>query len=210
MRNLSADTLLEIVKPRVRLFHLLTLVFPSGTERFTTYNRDIIYEGNTYLSDHNLINISNITEPLEQVVGTITLSVSGVDQANVAIALSENYTDAEVTIHRGFLVEPIGYYSDGEYWSDGDAWSDGGDPSSAYSVIADELFKGFVDSFNIQEELTSGTSEISWTVTSHWSNWQQRGGQSTASADQLQRYPGDDFFKFSEKLADQKLTWGNR
>ena len=57
----------------------------------------------TYLTNGHLKNITGINETNKPTKNSLQLTLSGVDQTYISIALSENIINAEVYIYRGFL-----------------------------------------------------------------------------------------------------------
>ncbi len=58
----------------------------------------------TYLTNGHLKNITGINETNKPTKNSLQLTLSGVDQTYISIALSENIINTEVYIYRGFLV----------------------------------------------------------------------------------------------------------
>ena len=83
--------------------HLVAIYFDGGTDYLTDAYKDIVYDGNTYQSTGNLLSISDIDETLAHRVNTLQLSLSGVNQANIATALLEDFINRDVVIYRGLL-----------------------------------------------------------------------------------------------------------
>lgn len=182
-RGMTAAMLAEISKPQVKMFHLLELHF-STVLRFTDYGRDLEWNGNDYLSDGNLISISNPSDTLSLSVGTLTITLSGANLANIALPLSENFNDVVVWLYRGFI-------------------------DASGEIIADPLGKkGQIDTWATEEDPRGGYSRVVWTVSNHWATWKQSGGRRTNDNDQQAAYPGDKFFEFAGLLADKEKTWG--
>ena len=57
----------------------------------------------TYLTDGHLKNITGINETNKPTKNSLQITLSGVDQTYISIALSENIINKEVYIYRGFL-----------------------------------------------------------------------------------------------------------
>ena len=183
-RGMTAAVAAEIAGGAVRLFHLVELRFDSGTQFRTDAHRDIAWGGNTYAGDGNLLSVGEVSESVDIRTGQLRLSLSGVAQANIATALSEPYTDREVFIYRGFL------------------------DAADYVIVNPYLhYAGRIDTFGIDEDPDQGASTVSWTVASHWVDFEKTGGRRTNHADQGHLFPGDEGFAFSSQVATD-ITWG--
>ena len=86
----------------------------------------------TYSSSGHLKGITNVSESNQPTKNTLALSLSGVDQTYVAIALNENIINKEVKIWRGYL-------------------------NDSNSLISDPflLYYGTIDDFKINDTTTS-------------------------------------------------------
>ena len=181
---MTALMLAEIAKEKVRMFHLVEFYFDSETIYFSMSYKDISWNGNTYLATGNLLNISDISEEVGLKVGAVSIKLSGVNQANIATALSEDYTDRPVKIYRGFL-------------------------SEGYLIISDPMlmFDGRIDSFSLSEDIETGTSTLTWDVPSHWADFEKQSGRRCNMEDQQLYFPDDKGFDFTSEIV-KDLKWG--
>lgn len=102
-RALESAVLAEIVKPRVRMAHLVSLAFDGGVQYYTTHSSDIEWGGHTWQSSPNLLRVSDIREDSEVRIQTATVTLSSVNQANLSVALTEDYTDREMNVYVAFI-----------------------------------------------------------------------------------------------------------
>ncbi len=174
----------EISKQKVRMFDLVEFYFDSGTIYTSMAYKEISWNGNTYLATGNFLKLSGISEEIGLKVGAVSITLSGVNQANIAIALSEDYTDRQVKIYRGFL-------------------------SEEHLVIANPvlMFDGRIDSFSLSEDIESGNSALTWTVPSHWADFEKRSGRRCNIEDQQLHFPDDKGFDFASEIV-KDLKWG--
>ena len=70
----------------------------------------------TYLTNGHLKNITGINETNKPTKNSLQLTLSGVDQTYISIALSENIINKEVYIYRGFLDANNALISDPFYY----------------------------------------------------------------------------------------------
>jgi len=161
-RSLNAATTAVIGNTDLQFFHLLTFNFASPF-RLTDHAHDITYDfgagPETFLSSGRLASSSNIDETLELNNPTINITLTGANQADISLALTENFNNRQVIIRRGFF--------------------DSSGQTTDSNIIADPfiLFDGRVDSFSITDDPSSGSSTISWKIASHWADWERIQGR---------------------------------
>jgi len=116
-RGIHADVITELSKDSFNMAHIVSIDF-SQTVYLTDYAHDISHGGNNYESSSYLLGLSQVNETSDAQLGTFTVELSGVQQAFIAILLSENYIDRQVIIDRVILNslgeiigEPISLYN---------------------------------------------------------------------------------------------------
>lgn len=184
-RTISAALQTEFDAKRTYIFHLLRFDFDTPTY-YTDLPYSIIFGGNTYISAGDMIEVEDVTEELELKYDTLSIMLSGVNQANIAIALTAAYIDKKVKMYIGavdvngdIVVDPMEYYT------------------------------GLVESFSIGEDVKTGKSTLVWVAGSHWSLFDMVSGRMTNDADQQYHFPGDKGLEFaSEIITEQVSTWG--
>jgi len=101
-RGIHADVITELSKDSFNMAHIVSIDF-SQTVYLTDYAHDISHGGNNYESSSYLLGLSQVNETSDAQLGTFTVELSGVQQAFIAILLSENYIDRQVIIDRVIL-----------------------------------------------------------------------------------------------------------
>lgn len=184
-RGMSAAMLAEIAKSEVLTCLLVEMYVDSGTLYFTDAYMDLTWNSNTYSSAGNFLSISDITESINDEIPSISLVLSGVPAANVAIALSQDVIDRQVIIRRAYL-------------------------DASYLVITDplELFNGNISSYPTIRD-NRGSSSISFDVSSHWADFERVAGRRTNNEDHQVDYPGDTFFLFASEII-KDAPWGRK
>ena len=136
----------------------------------------------TYLTNGHLKNITGINETNKPTKNSLQLTLSGVDQTYISIALSENIINKEVYIYRGFL-----------------------DANNA--LIADPflLFFGTIDEYRISD--TTSTANLVLNLTSHWGNFEKTSGRVTTDNSQQRFFSGDKGMEFAA-LTVRDIKWG--
>ena len=136
----------------------------------------------TYLSNGHLKNISGVNETNQPTKNTLSLSLSGVDQTYISIALSENIINDDVHIYRGYL-------------------------DSNNALISDPflLFYGTIEEYKISDNTSTANLIIS--VTSHWGNFSKINGRTTTDNSQQRFFSSDKGMEFAA-LTVRDIRWG--
>lgn len=184
-RNLPALIEAEVAKQQVYTFHLVEFQFDSGTLYFTTLNKAVVFNSNTYLASPDFVTFGTITESEKIELGSMFFTLSSVDLTVVAQALLEDFVDRPILLYRGFL-----------------------DPST-YQVIVDPilLYEGRIKSFKLSENVASGTSTLTWNTASIWADFSRTSGRRTNDNDQQIFYPGDKSFEYAHQVTFD-VKWG--
>ena len=107
-RPLHADTIAEIEKEGIYVFHLIEFLFDGGPDRFTTAHKDLVYNGETYTAYANFISFGYINETVPLEISSMTFSVTSVNQGLLATALSSDTINRKIILYRG-LLNPVTY-----------------------------------------------------------------------------------------------------
>jgi hypothetical protein len=162
----------------------ITLVYINvGTGyRFTDHYKDLTYDSNTYSASSLFLKVSSVKESSEIEVGNITVFFSGADQTIISLFLSNQYMEKEAEIYKGFL-------------------------DSSENLISDPflLFKGRIESFNIDENINSSNANI--VIASHWSDFSKIEGRKTNTGSQQLHFANDLGFEFASQTV-QDIKWG--
>ena len=136
----------------------------------------------TYLTNGHLKNITGINETNKPTKNSLQITLSGVAQTYISIALSENIINDEVKIWRGFL-----------------------DNNNA--LISDPflLFYGTIDEYKVVD--TTETANLILNITSHWGQFSRQSGRTTTDNSQQRFFSGDKGMEFAS-LTVRDLKWG--
>ena len=136
----------------------------------------------TYLSNGHLKSITDISETNVPTKNTLSISLSGVDQTYISVALNENIINKNVYIYKGFL-------------------------DSSLSLISDPFlsFFGTIDEYAIKDNTSTATIVLN--VTSHWGNFNKINGRTTTDNSQQRIFSGDKGMEFSA-LTVKDIKWG--
>ena len=184
-RGLSSSVKTELATGNIDPVLLIEVGF--GTPVYLTnasfdITSSISGSSRTYLSNGHLKGITGVSETNAPSKNSLVVSLSGVDQTYIAIALNENIINDNVFIYRGFL-------------------------DSNLALISDPflLFYGTIDEYKISDNTT--TASINLTVTSHWGNFSKTNGRTTTDNSQKRFFSSDKGMEFSA-LTVRDIRWG--
>lgn len=180
-RTLSAGMQSAVAAKEIRPYLLLSMSFDAATEYRTTCYKSIQFGGNTYLPG-NTLSFGAPRESLGLRVPTLNVTLSGVNQANLATALTTGSLDREVRLYRALL-----------------------DANEALIADPVEIFNGRIDTFSFSED--ADTASLTWSCVSHLADFERVSGRRTNDDEQQFLFPGDKGFEFSA-LVDQDIKWG--
>lgn len=180
-RGIHASVITELAKNAFNMAHLISIDFVTPVY-LTDFAHDLSEGGNTYSASGHLLELAQVNETSEVQVSTFTLTLSSVDQAYVAILLSENYIDREVIVERAIL-----------------------DSSNAIIGNPISMYKGRIEGFEMQDSGT--TSQIKLTVSSHWADFDRENGRRTNHNSQQVHFSGDMGFEYASS-AVKDIKWG--
>lgn len=182
-RSLTAAVQTAVASNDIRTGRLLWINFDAGAEYRTTNYKALVFNSNTY-SPSNILRIGDVRESLELRVPVLDVALTGVNQANISTALTEDAIDREIVTWRFFL----------------DANED---------LIADpvEEFRGTIDSYSLQEDPNKGSSVLTWSCVSHLADFERISGRRTNDDEQQLHFTGDKGFEFAA-LTALDIKWG--
>lgn len=182
-RDLTTAYKAEVTAPVCRPFLLFQAFFDTETIRFWNGIGPLVYGGDTYTGAGNLLNLSNIDETTRVESRGITLKLSGIPSAMIAIALAENYQDRKVTVDIGFF-----------------------DAAGAIVVSPYRFFSGKADVMEIQDG--ADTATISLSAENDIIILQRVNERRRTHEDQKLESATDTFFKNVTSLQNQQIVWG--
>jgi hypothetical protein len=189
-RDQSAANATAIAGEVVRPVRLVELDFASEFVRAASTPFSVFFDSDGDMVDEefrgvgNLGRVSAIGESVGGQAGRLSVTLSGVDPANVAIALNQKYQGRRASIWRGNL-----------------------DEDHAFVDPPDLEFRGLMDTMPIKLR-TTGT--ISVVVVDRFTRWEKPlDNPRWDNADQQARRPGDTFFRFVPELVQgREVIWG--
>ena len=184
-RSLTTALKNELATNDIRPFHLITLGFGTPiniTDYSFPLTSSISGSSVTYSASDFILGFSNFTEQSDVTKSSLSISLSGADQAFISVVLNENVVNDAVTIHRGLLADDN-------------------------SIIADPflLYAGNIESFSVNESEKASTVNLS--VVSHWADFDKKNGRKTNNTSQQRFFNADVGMDFSSETV-QDVKWG--
>ncbi|MCE2597196.1 hypothetical protein K6Y31_20695 [Motilimonas cestriensis] len=144
---------------------------------------DLVFEGVTYRGVGNLGAISRAKESGQIAPHTLTLTLSGLDQTQLAEVLQDKSIGRPAKITLGLLDD------------------------SNQIMDSSVLFAGRIASAPIR----SGTENaVSVRLISRLADWDKGGNQRYNNANHQQRHPGDTLFQYVAAMAERPIYWGSK
>lgn len=186
-RGLHSDTITELATKNINAVHLVTVDLGGATLNVTENSFDLtsnISGSNvTYVSSGVLLDTNSIAESQNVNVSRLTLTLSAVNQTNVALVLSNNIMHNEVKIFRALL-------------------------NTSNAIINNPflLYNGFINSFEINDGGATATLKLE--VESYFANSGQLNGRVCNSNSQQRFFSTDKGFDYTDKVI-KDIQWGN-
>jgi hypothetical protein len=143
----------------------------------------LTWNGNEYLPSYYL-GVGSIAETSELLVNSVSVTLSGVDQAVVSALLQETYLNRKLKIRTVIL-------------------------NGTYAIIADPvlIFDGRMNRPTISVDPDGGQVVCAVEGVSAWTDFERRAGRHTNDADQQRFFPGDKGFANVASMPDT-VFWG--
>lgn len=189
-RGASSSVQTEWAAQANRPIHLVQAQFDvadGGTVYCTDCHRSVSWDGHTYTALGHLLAFSGLEEAVETKVTSARLTLSGVDQTWIALALMVDYVDRPLAIYKAML-------------------------DTAEALVSDPvlIFSGRMDQPSIEEDPAAGSSVVTVEATSHFVDFERRTGRRTVPAEQALYFPADRAFDQVAAIAGQQvqILWG--
>lgn len=177
-RSIPAAIVTALGQEEISPFYAVELNFDGGTIRLWTGFGDRVIDGQTYIGTGSLLSVAGIEEAADLSAKGASLTLSGVDQSIVSIALQEPYQGRSARILFG--VTEVNDFV--------------------------EVFAGLMDTMTIQH--SGETVTITLTIESKLVTLQRANVRRYTSANHKLRYSTDTFFDYVTDIADKELVWG--
>lgn len=187
-RGLTTAVKNEYATRNINAVHLVEIDLGSTIVYFTenSFNlvSDISGTSQTYLSSGVLLDVTNVQESAGINLSRLNLTLTGVDQTYISLALNNNITHNNVNIYRALL-------------------------DASNSIIANPflLYKAFINGYEIIDN--NNTATIKLDIESHFANASQINGRITNNKTQQRFFINDTFFKYSDQIFND-IQWGKQ
>jgi len=208
-RDLIPDTIQSISQDVVRPFFAVELKFDGENtlRMWTGQGTLILADGTEWVGAGDLLNISTIEETSEMAVKGATVTLNGIPSNVISLALGQPYQGRVCNIYFGTFT-----VSDGSLLQE----------DSSYILLEDgskiilqgssnqfnEIFSGYMDQMNIQEE--AETSSVELTVENKLVDLERARVARFTSGYQKSLYENDQGFDFVESMQDKQVSWGRK
>lgn len=185
-RGASTAFRTELAKDANRPIHLFELYLDAASTFATDAYRTITWNGNTYVANGRFLDYDGIEETADLSAGQTRVTLSGVDQSEIAGVLSHEYIDRRLVIRKAFLADDE-------------------------SVVVDPIpiLDGRCDAPAVVEDPDSGLCTVTLTAGNHWIDFERKAGRHTNHQEQQLHYPGDLFFEFVSQI-NKPIKWGSK
>lgn len=179
-RTVPASIITALAQPEVYPFYAVEMLFDTAPLRLWTGYGDRTIGANIYLGTGNLLTISGLEEAGDLSAKSASVTLSGIDNAIVALALAEPYQRRTCNIYFGV--------------------------SNANDVV--EVFSGYMNIMSIED--SGETSTITLTIESKLVELNRARVRRYTHESHQARHPGDTFFSYVADLQDKAVVWGRK
>lgn len=179
-RTVPAALLTALAQKEVQPYYAVEMLFDSGAVRLWTGYGDRTINSETYVGAGTLLNIDGLGEVADLSAKAITISLSGVAQELVSLALQEPYQRRRCRVYFGVI--------------------------NVSEVV--EVFSGQLNTLPIED--SGEASVITATVDSKLVETEKASNLRYTSETQKSRYAGDTFFDYTSAIQDAEIVWGRK
>lgn len=183
-RNLTSGILSKITSSQLHPFIAVEIFFPKNTTRIWGGYGTIRINSQDYLGVGTLGSISSINETTQNQASGLTLSLSGIPNDLLAVAMAEQYQGSSVNVFFGCL-------------------------NDEHSVIESpiNIFSGRMDVISLSEGAES--SALTITVESRLIDLEKPRLRRYTSEDQKINFPDDKGLDFVASIQEINISWGS-
>lgn len=181
-RTLTGTTAAALAASQVRAVVFVEMDFPSGFLRLNNSAQSIAWGAYTWLGIGRLGSIDTVGEGMTLEARSLKFTVTGIDPANIAIALGQQYQGRSCKVWLAPLDE-------------------------GYAVLPDPVlvFSGRMDTMDVE---LGTTATITVSAESRLADWDRPRVRRYNAADQAITDPTDKGFEFVPQMVEKSLRWG--
>lgn len=193
----------DVVRPII----LVEMLFDSGAVRLWNGLTDLVYSGNTYTGAGTLLSVSTVEDTADISARGITISLSGISDSVMSLALDEKYQNRTANVYFGIIGVPdLLKTESGDYFVDFDLINFDVSSSDRNEYIP--IFTGLMDQMTIAD--SGDTLNIGLTVESRMIDLERPRIWRYTSEDQKRVYPTDKGFDYVNDLQTKTILWGRK
>ena len=200
-RDISQSTLDDdILYP----FFAVEMLFDGAqTLRLWTGYGTLVYQGQDWYGTGSMLQIDSVEETTEIAAKGASVTLSGIPQEVLSLALSEPYQGRKANIYFGNFSKGLILQENSDYilLEDGSKIS-----LESGSTNLSQIFSGYMDQMNIEESPDICTVQL--TLENKLVDLERARVTRFTSAYQKSLYPGDLGLDFVEDLQDKDIVWG--
>ncbi len=185
-RSIDATLKNLLESKEVQPFFAAQLDLDEGPLRIWTGYGDITIDGNTFIGAGNLLGFSGFEEVNDLSAKSITISLSGLDETVLSLALTEPISNRKVRVYYG-AVDPSS------------------DPRTVYAI---QIWTGYANTIPFEDDGQAAT--VSLSVDSKLVRLNDASNRRYTHESHQARHPGDTFFSFVADLQDKDVAWGRK
>jgi hypothetical protein len=179
-RSIASGLLSALTAGSIKPFYAVEMLFDTAPVRFWTGHGDRTIEGETYIGAGSLLQIGDLEEIGDLSAKGATITISGLSDEMVSLALIEPYQRRACRIMLGVRGED--------------------------AVI--EMFSGKMNVMTIEDGADSST--IALTLESRLVELGRAKPRRYNHESHIARYPNDNFFSYVADLQDRQVPWGRK
>ena len=205
-RDISQSTLDSLDDDVFYPFFAVEMLFDGNqTLRLWTGYGTLVYQGQEWYGTGSILQIDSVEETTEIAAKGASLTLSGVPQEVLSLALIEPYQGRKANIYFGNFSKGLILLESSDFilLEDGSKIS-----LEAGSTNLSQIFSGYMDQMNIEE--TAETCTVQLTLENKLVDLERARVARFTSAYQKSLYPGDLGLDFVESLQDKEIVWGRK
>ena len=183
-RTIPATLIASTTAPQLNPFYATSLDFDAGTVRYWTGYGTITVGSTAYLGIGTLGSISPVEETTDLAARGISMQLSGVPTAMLAVALTENYQGRECSVLFGAL-----------------------EASGALVSSPVTIFSGRMDVMSINDDGQNAT--IGMTAENKLVDFRRPREVRYTDQEQKNLFPSDKGLEFVTAIQEKQIYWGN-
>lgn len=203
-RDISQSTIDSLDEDVLYPFFAVELLFDGDqTLRLWTGYGTLVYQGQEWYGTGSFLQIDSVEETTEIAAKGASITLSGIPQEVLSLALSEPYQGRKANIYFGNFSKGLILLESSDYI----LFEDGSKVIlESGSTNLSQIFSGYMDQMNIEE--TADTCTVELALENKLIDLERARVARFTSAYQKSLYPGDLGLDFVESLQDKEIVWG--